>query len=173
MAQAATVYVLEREGYAVARQGSNGFACLLMRDRFGGVYPICYDAAGAATFLERDLSEAKLLLGGKGKDEVERELAAGFQTGRFRLPERVSVAYMLSSEGRANIKSADGSEAVGPLPPHIMIFAPYLTNADIGGRPPVAGAGASSHPLVFVGPENEGRPDSFIVVMMPPEVGAR
>ena len=48
VAEDATVYILGAKGYEVAKQGSNGFNCIVDRDYMaGGVAPECFDAEGS------------------------------------------------------------------------------------------------------------------------------
>ncbi|MGZ6195847.1 MAG: hypothetical protein ACXWML_11545, partial [Candidatus Binataceae bacterium] len=51
----ATVYVYGPKGFEIAREGRNGFTCLLNRDGFfyGGdaVKPTCWDPAGADSYV--------------------------------------------------------------------------------------------------------------------------
>ena len=58
----ATVWVLEDSGYVVAREGSNGFACIINRDHPMNRKPTCYDAEGAATILPKVLYVGKLMM---------------------------------------------------------------------------------------------------------------
>src|SRR6185312_13376144 len=46
---AATVYVIGPHGYVRAVEGTNGFTCLVDRDRLDVLAPECFDAAGAPT----------------------------------------------------------------------------------------------------------------------------
>jgi hypothetical protein len=45
----ATVYVLERTGYAKVREGTNGFTCFVHRQAPVNLEPTCFDAEGSAT----------------------------------------------------------------------------------------------------------------------------
>ena len=48
----ATIYLLERTGYVVVRQGTNGFSCLVDRQTPLNLEPTCFDAEGSATTLQ-------------------------------------------------------------------------------------------------------------------------
>jgi hypothetical protein len=123
----ATVLVMESAGYVEARHGTNPFTCMVSR-RGGNFYPVCFDEEGARTILPAFADDAVLRLKGATDDEVERQLAQGFEQGRYRPPARPGVAYMLSPATYMREK--------GKLTrsfPHTMFYAPFLTNADIGG----------------------------------------
>jgi hypothetical protein len=145
----ATVLVLESTGYVKAREGTNAFTCIVSR-RGGDVFPVCWDAEGAKTLLPIDLDEARLRLAGTSLAEIDRQVADGFKSGKYRAPSRTGVAYMLSPM-RYRI---DGTGKVTPSNPnpHVMFYGPGLTDADIGG---VRGS------IVFM---NKVGPDGMIIV---------
>lgn len=126
---AASVLVLEKDGYAKALTGTNPFTCLVSR-RGGNFYPVCFDEEGARTILPEFADDAVLRLKGASDREVERQLAEGFEQGRYRPPARPGIAYMLSP---ATYMLEDGKLARSV--PHTMFYAPFLTNADIAGTP--------------------------------------
>ncbi len=123
----ATVLVLESTGYAKARQGTNPFTCLVSR-RGGNFYPVCFDEEGARTILPAFADDAVLRLKGAGDEDVERAIAKGFESGRYRPPGRPGIAYMLSP---ATYMLDNGKLARSF--PHTMFYAPFLTDSDIGG----------------------------------------
>lgn len=129
VAAKATIYVLETTGYVRAREGTNGFTCLVVRDTPSDLAPVCHDPEGSRTVVPRLLAEAKLRADGKSSDEVRREINEGIRTGAYQLPRRVGIAYMLSTENTGLI---DG-RIIHPRP-HVMFYAPFLKMDDIGAR---------------------------------------
>jgi hypothetical protein len=125
----ATIYVLKAQGYVKARQGTNGFTCLVVRDTPVDQAPVCHDPEGSRTVVPRLLAEARLRAEGKTGDEVRRQINEGLRTGEYRIPQRVGIAYMLSTKNAGLI---DGR--IVRVPPHVMFYAPFLKMADIGGR---------------------------------------
>ena len=123
----ATVLVMESSGYLEARHGTNPFTCIVSR-RGGNFYPVCFDEEGARTILPAFEDDAVLRLKGVTDEEVERHLAQGFEQGHYRPPARPGIAYMLSP---ATYMLAKGK--LTRSVPHTMFYAPFLTNADIGG----------------------------------------
>lgn len=146
-----TVYVLGDAGYELAKQGSNGISCLVAREPQGGWAPICWDEEGSDTIMPVDFEKAKLKAAGKTEEEIDAAIAEGFASGRFRAPSRAGVSYMLSSSNYVF-----NGRAVIHYHPHIMVYAPYLTNADIGadGKDPFM-------PWVL----GEGTPHAYIIVV--------
>jgi hypothetical protein len=123
----ATVLVMESAGYVEARHGTNPFTCIVSR-RGGNFYPVCFDEEGAHTILPAFEDDAVLRLKGATDDEVEHQLAQGFEQGRYRPPARPGIAYMLSPATYMREKGK-----LTRTVPHTMFYAPFLTNADIGG----------------------------------------
>jgi len=127
----ATVYVLESHGYVLARKGTNGFTCLVHRDHPMNQKPTCWDREGSETIVPTVLREGELLMQGKSVPEVRAEIKKGFDNGTFIAPRRPGVAYMLSN-GNRNFNRQTGG--VDIFPPHVMFYAPNLTDADIGSK---------------------------------------
>jgi hypothetical protein len=126
----ATVWVTAPEGYSKAVTGSNGVACLVGREDGGGWAPICWDQEGAETILPVAIEKERLRRAGKSSEDVRAAIDAGFRSGRFRAPRRAGVSWMLS-----NHNYVDAGGRVINYHPHVMIYAPYLTNAEIHGDP--------------------------------------
>ncbi|MBI2681387.1 MAG: hypothetical protein HYX25_10340 [Candidatus Solibacter usitatus] len=128
--EGATVLALAPAGYAKVKEGSNAFTCIVSRLQ-GDFFPVCFDAEGTRTMLPVYVDDAKLRLGGKSNSDIDRQIAEGFREGRYQAPARPGVAYMLSPM-RCKIDEA-GRITRTPSAPHIMFYAPNLTDADIGG----------------------------------------
>lgn len=152
----AGVYVLEARGYVRARKSGNGFTCIVNRDSPRSLKPTCYDAEGTATILPKVLRVGEMLMQGRSEAEIDSMVVRGFRDGTFISPRRPGVAYMLSDRIR-NENTATG-ETSG-FPPHIMFYAPNLTNQDIGATP--AALRANPH-LPFIAYQG---PHGFMVVV--------
>lgn len=125
----ATVLVLRGDQYAVAREGISDVSCMVSRSQPGSLEPICYNAEAARTIMQIEIRRVESRLAGKSTDEIEREVAYAIGSGELRLPLRPAIAYMLSS-GQILI-SPDGNN-VGSWLPHVMLYEPYITAADLG-----------------------------------------
>lgn len=153
VASGAAVYALERSGYVKAREGKNGFTAIVDRTFPTSFEPRCMDAEATRTVLPRLLKSAELRAQGKGPEEIKRAINEGFATGKFQPPARPSVDYMLSTHNIVPIDEERG--IVAPFPPHLMFFAPYMSNADIGSD------GSPESPAFIV---NERTPHALIIV---------
>jgi hypothetical protein len=145
----AAVYVLDSKGFVQVRATSNGFTCIVNRDAPRAIKPTCYDAEGTATILPKVLRVGELLMQGRPAAAIDSIIADGFRNGTFIAPRRPGVAYMLSEHIR------DEDAATGKItgfPPHIMFYAPNLTNADLGVTPEALRANPFLPFIAYQGP---------------------
>ena len=151
MRATAAVHVLGPKGYKKTREGTSGINCLVERSRPDTQEPICWDREGSESIMPVAYARAEWRGAGLKEDEVEGRVAEGFASGRFRTPRRGGVAYMLSTENHVF-----NGQRVIKYHPHVMFYAPYMTNADIGatGKDPNA-------PWIL----NEGSPHAYIIVV--------
>ena len=145
----ATVWVLDKSGYAIAKKGGNPFACVVSR-RAGDLFPVCWDAEGTRSLLPLDVEDAQLRLSGKSGSEIEAIVMERFKSGQHHAPSRAGIAYMLSPI-RYRIDEHGGVTRTTSNP-HLMFYGPNLTDSDIGG---VRGA------FVFI---NRVGPDGMMIV---------
>jgi hypothetical protein len=152
----AGVYVLKRNGFVKVRDSTNGFTCIVNRDHPLNQKPVCFDAEGTATVLPKILRVGELLMQGKPMSAINAEIAEGFRTGKYIPPRRAGVAYMLSGDIR-NYNPHTGK--VESFPPHVMFYAPNLTNADLGVTPEALAKDPSLPFVAYQGPHG------FIIVV--------
>lgn len=151
----AGVYIFGATGFVRVRASTNGFNCLVERGRFV-IGPVCYDAEGSRTTLQASLEQGRLRARGYTDNQAAKIIDSDYRSGRFKAPSRAGLAYMLSND----LIAYDAKTATTRMlyPPHIMIYAPYVTNDDIG----VSKAFVRNFSHVWV--EMPGRPDSYIIV---------
>jgi hypothetical protein len=156
----ATVLVLEEGAtrWVVAEEGTNGATCWVSRSWPGSLEPHCFDAEGSTTILPIQLRTAEMGHAGAGEDEIERDIAAGVADGRFRYPSRPAMSYMLSA---GQVLVNDEGRNVGAWKPHLMIYWPGLTRADLGaaGEGPLV---ADSMILI-----DEGTDEACLIIVYP------
>jgi hypothetical protein len=152
----ATVYLLEPTGYVKIREGSNGFSCFVDRQSPLNLEPTCFDAEGSASTLATRLYVEEQRAKGKGEEQINAEIAEGYKSRKFRVPGKPGIVYMMSDKGFLFVAEAN---KMVPIPPHLMFYAPYATDKDIGSPP-----GARNMPRVI----RPGQPDAYIIVMTGP-----
>jgi hypothetical protein len=158
VAPGAAVYVFGKAGYVKAREGRNGFTAIVQHSVPTAQEPRCMDAEGTRTWLPRILMIAELRARGKSRAEIQRSVADALARGVLKTPSRPGVDYMLSTQNR--VPNARG--IVTPFPPHVMFYAPHLTNAEIGVDDTHLGADGNPVGPAFVAAE--GTPYALIIV---------
>lgn len=161
VSDSATIWVLTDSAYVVAVRGSSGAACYVSRDWIASIEPHCFDPEGAATIMPMHMHRVAMLHRGSSKADADRAVADGLAAGRFRLPRRPAMSYMMSAEQK--LIAPNGSPA-GAWRPHLMIYYPYLTSADVGFR------GAGDGMISVVDPS---LPVANIMVVVPEFVPVR
>jgi hypothetical protein len=135
----AAVYLLDpAKGYVLDRAGSNGQSCLVVRTHWSPVeyrsdqyYAVCYDSAGARNQMQVLFDVAALRAKGVTAEAVKREIERRFSDGTYKAPERTGVSYMTAPLQRTYYVTGFVTVTL----PHIMYYAPNVSNGDIGGAP--------------------------------------
>ena len=159
----ATVLTLVRgEGFVVAERGTNGVTCLVDRSWPNAVEPHCFDPEGSRTILPVHSRQMELREQGLSKEAIQADIAEGYRTGRFVVPARPAVTWMMSAE---QVLYNDDGRRVGAWKPHLMIYYPFLTEGDLG----LTGAAPANGPML----SDPGRPTANMVIVMPDFVPVR
>lgn len=160
VSDSATVYVLGNTGYEVAVRGSTGAACYVSRDWVKSLEPHCFDPEGAATIMPMQMLRVTLLHRGMNKADADRVVADSMAAGAFRLPRRPAMSYMMSAEQK--LIAPNGAPA-GAWRPHLMIYYPYLTVADMGST-------AENSTAMVVDP---GKPTANVMIVVKDFIAVR
>lgn len=122
----AEVMVLGRDGYKTAVKGTNGFLCIVERswaqDSNDAEYwnpkmraPHCFNPLAARSFAPIYLRKTRLVLAGKSRGEVAREIAAALDNKQLPTLEPGAMAYMMSKQQYLNDRDKNWH-------PHAMFF---------------------------------------------------
>ena len=128
----ATVYVLEHSGYVKVQDGTNGFSCFVDRQTPLNQEPTCFDAEGSSSTLPTRLFAEEQRGKGKSEEEIKAAIAEGYKSGKFRAPAKPGIVYMMSDQGYIYVESI---KKIVHLPEHLMFYAPYATEKDLGSPP--------------------------------------
>ncbi len=145
----ATVYILDpAKGFEVARKGTNGFHALVARtgdDAFRGswplteyrediLYPISFDNAGAKEQMRVFFDAAEMQAQGTPPGELKKMIKDRYKAGFYKSPERAGISYMLSPVLRTYFNPEESGDRAPTVNfPHVMYYAPGVSNEDIGG----------------------------------------
>ena len=150
----AGVFVLTAGGYELAKDSHNGFHCIVGRSQPDAFEPQCFDAEGSETLLEVTLLRGELQMQGLSAEEIAQRMAEAWKSGRLNAPSRPGINYMLSTKNMVPV-SADRVVAYGP---HLMFYAPNLTDDDVGGD-----RTGQQSPIFMI---NAGQPSGYVIVPM-------
>ena len=160
ISRVAEVMVLGRHGYEVAAKGTNGFLCLVERSWTGGINdrdfwnprlraPICFNPAGARSYVPITVMKSKLVLEGKSKAEMFRAVESAIDKKELAPMEAGTMCYMMSKQQYL------GDEAKS-WHPHLMFFVSNSTpkdwGANLAGSPVLASEDAEDRMTVFMIP---------------------
>jgi hypothetical protein len=159
----ATVYVLNPDkGFEVARKGTNEFHAFVARtgdDTFRGswpftkyrddiLYPVSFDKAGVKAQMRVFFDAAEMQAKGTPPGELKRIIQNRYKTKYYKSPERAGISYMLSPVLRGYINPEENDSVATLNIPHVMHYAPHISNNDIGGGKP----GGMDPFVIFHGP---------------------
>lgn len=162
----ATIKILTKSGFTVAREGDNGNVCMVMRGFSAPTYtpaqfrdlvydptvraPICFTAPAAKTAMPYYEMRTRLALEGKDPDRIAAAVKTAHVNGILARRGAATFAYMWSAHQHL-------ASGIGAWHPHMMIFVPEYENAMVGGN-------AFGSPLPQVS-DDAGTP--FTVVVIP------
>jgi hypothetical protein len=151
VAAGAAIYVLGTKGYTKVRTGKNGFTCLVSRERPDTMEPECFDAVGTASVVPVRLFVEEQRAAGVAEDRIRNQVEEGYRQGRFKAPAKPGLVYMLSAH---NYVFDPERRQVIHFPGHLMFYAPYATQKDVGSGPgaPYIVAPGTPHALMIVVP---------------------
>jgi len=136
-----TVYLLDpKKGYRLSRQGTSGVTCLVERtaweqtDFRNDIYvPLCYDAGGSKTYLKVIMDVAALRIQGMSPVDLKTEIERRYKNKTYKIPQKTGLSYMVAPVMRTWMMP-DWQVHTMPMP-HLMFYAPNMTNEDIGAVP--------------------------------------
>jgi hypothetical protein len=154
MRDRATVYLLDpKKGYELSRQGASGVTCLVERtawelaDFRNDIYiPLCYDALGTKTYLKVIMDAATLRAQGMSPAALKAEIEERYRSKAYTAPEKPGLSYMVGPVMRT-VGPPDMKVHTMPMP-HLMFYAPSVTNEDIGAVPDLAVHASLLYPFI-------------------------
>jgi hypothetical protein len=150
----ATVYLLDpAKGYQLSRQGTSGVTCLVERTawelanyRNDIFIPLCYDAVGTKTYLKVIMDAAALRAQGMSPVALKAEMENRYRNKINKAPEKAGVSYMVAPVFRT-IGPPDMKVHTMPMP-HVMFYAPNVTNEDLGAVPSLTDHSSLLNPFI-------------------------
>jgi hypothetical protein len=164
----ATVYLLDpAKGYQLAKQGTSGVTCIVQRtawelvDFRDDIYiPLCYDTAGTKTYLKYIMDVADLRVQGLDPQELKAEIEKRYADGTYKVPEKAGVSYMVAPVMRT-VGPPDMKVHTMPMP-HVMFYAPHITNEDLGAVPDLNDPASLLNPFI----DRQGNAEQSYMIQM-------
>lgn len=164
----ATVYLLDpAKGYRLARQGTNRLTCLVERTVWewaelrDDIYiPLCYDAAGTRAHLRVMMDVAELRAKEMSAEAIKSEVERRYRSKIYRAPARPGLSYMIAPVFRA-LGPPDMKMHTMAMP-HLMFYAPGVTNEDIGARPVLSDFASLQYPFI----DRQGNVEQSVMIQM-------
>lgn len=150
----ASVHVLDpASGYRLARRGGSGVACIVQRTVWemgelrDDIYiPLCYDAVGTRTYLKVIMDAAAARAAGMDGAALKATFEKRWADGTYKVPGKTGVSYMLAPVMRT-IGPPDLQVHTMAMP-HLMFYAPGISNADLGAKPDLADHASLQYPFI-------------------------
>jgi hypothetical protein len=150
----ASVYLLDpKKGYRLSKQGTSGVTCIVERtvwewaDFRNDIYiPLCYDAVGTKAHLKVIMDAAALRAQGMGPAGLKTEVEDRYRNKTYAAPEKAGLSYMVAPLMRA-LGPPDMKLHTMSMP-HLMFYAPGITNEDIGAVPDLSVHSSLLYPFI-------------------------
>lgn len=126
----ASVYSLTDQGFKMTREKDGPFTCIVERNHADAVIPQCVDAAGADTIIPGIMKKSQWSLAGMPVAERRAKFAELAAKKELKPAPRSGISYMMSN---FNYVWNANSEYLMRVPPHVMFYAPNVSNEDVGG----------------------------------------
>src|SRR6266481_6254307 len=134
----AKILVLGWRGYETAREGKNGFVCVVERSWMSPFnsaefwnpkvrVPMCFNPAAERSILPLTIKRTEMVLAGMSKAQMILSIKAGFHNKEAPAPG--AMCYMMSRAGYLN-------DALGHYVPHLMFYVPLTDKSSWGADLP-------------------------------------
>jgi hypothetical protein len=108
--------------------------------------PLCYDAVGTKAHLKVIMDTAALRAQGMGPVALKAEIENRYKNKTYRAPEKPGLSHMVAPVMRA-VGPPDMKVHTMSMP-HLMFYAPHITNEDIGAVPNLSVPSSLLNPFI-------------------------
>ncbi|MBS0516047.1 MAG: hypothetical protein JSS16_11305 [Proteobacteria bacterium] len=164
----AAVYLLDTKmGYRLSKPGASGITCLVERTQWQDAdfrddvfVPLCYDEAGAKTHFKVDMDVAAMRAQGRSAAAVKATVEKRYRDKTYTAPAKPGLSYMIMPVFRA--PGPPDMRVHTMSMPHLMFYAPGLSNEDIGARPNLADHASLQWPFI----DRQGNAEHSYMIQM-------
>jgi hypothetical protein len=126
----AAVYAFSNGAYRKVVDGDGPLTCVVERNAADSLIPQCMDRGGVDSVLPAILFRSMMAVRGASNAEIVAASQEKLEQGEFEPLPGPGISYMMSAYNYIYVASA---QRVLKVPPHVMFYAPDLSNADVGG----------------------------------------
>jgi hypothetical protein len=159
----AKILVLGWRGYETAREGKNGFVCIVERSWMSPFnsaefwnpnvrVPGCFNPAAARSILPITFKRTQMVLAGLSKAQMIDSIKAEVDKKELPAPEPGAMCYMMSRASHLN-------DAIGHYVPHLMFYFPLTDKSSWGADLPDS--------PVTMNPQFQGGPEPITEFVIP------
>lgn len=167
----ASVYLLDpSKGYVLSKQGTSGVTCIVQRteweiaDYRNDIYwPVCFDAIGTKTYLKYAMDAAAVRARGLSPTALKAEMQKRFRDKTYKAPDKAGVSYMVGPLMRT--QGPPDMKVHTMAMPHLMFYAPGVTNEDLGAVPDLKDPSSLMYPFMDQHTASSGV-ESYIIQMI-------
>ncbi len=131
----ASVYVWQKNKFQKTKSADGGLHCYLERNHPQSIIPLCFSENGVDSMIPAASYKTSLAMKGMKPSEAAKLYDAKVEAGDFMAPSAPGITYMMSE---LNFIYNEQTDIVRKIPPHVMFFAPNITNQELGGSIPEA-----------------------------------
>lgn len=126
----ASVLILQGDRFIEQITKDGPLTCIVERNHADSLIPQCLDRAGKKAILPAIIDRSVQAMDGVELATIRAENLRKQEAGLYVAPARAGVSYMMSDYNYIFVASSGQVQKVAP---HVMFYAPGLTNEDIGG----------------------------------------
>ncbi|NVJ98371.1 MAG: hypothetical protein HWE25_09475 [Alphaproteobacteria bacterium] len=150
-----SVYVLTETGFKKTIEGNGPFTCIVERNHPNAIIPQCLDTEGARTIIPAIQHRTLMAMRGETAANISQDFHERAANGEYSAPKSIGVNYMMSHYNYIYIRSM---KQIMRIPPHLMHYAPHVTDKDVGavegaqqkGLPHIGDPGIHGYFISFV-----------------------
>jgi len=108
--------------------------------------PMCFNAAGARSYLPRTIKRTDLALAGRTEAQADEIITAAIDKKELPAMEPGAMCYMMSKQGY-------GGDSIAHWHPHLMFYGLHIDSATLGANLPNSPIQAYKATIVFLVPQ--------------------
>jgi hypothetical protein len=127
----ASAYTYSENGFEKTLTRGGPFTCIVERNHPGSIVPQCLDEEGTNVIVPAIIHKSNLALKGMKPSDIRTDFEERVKRGEYEAPASIGVNYMTSHYNYIYIQ---GTDRMVRVPPHLMHYAPNVTDEQVGAK---------------------------------------